>query len=155
MDMTIPFLMADTARLFRRLFDQRAREIGVTGQQWRALAVIARNPGLNQGNAAELLEVEPITLSRMIDRLGELGLVERRAAPNDRRAWCLYLSDKAVPMIEEMRMIARDLGDVALTDFTTEERKLFLRYIERFRSNLPTRQQDDDRPSEPRAARVG
>ena len=143
----LPFLMSDASRLFRRAFDADARAIGVTGQQWRTLAVIARNPGINQGAAADLLEVEPITLSRMVDRLGELGLVERRAMPADRRVWCLHLTDAAVPLVEQMRVLARMIANDGLEDFTTAERSQFSGFLERFHRNLTARQRDDDRSS--------
>lgn len=130
------FLMADTARLFRRAFDARARALGVTGQQWRVLVVVSRNPGINQGSAADQLEVEPITLSRMVDRLQEADLVERRADPGDRRAWCLHLTDKAQPLIEQMRAIAEALLDQAFAGCSADEREAFTARIARFRASL-------------------
>lgn len=150
----ISFLMADASRLFRRSFDAEARSIGITGQQWRVLAALARHPGIKQGQVADLMEVEPITLSRMIDRLQESGMVERRADPADRRAWCLHLTDQAIPLVEEMRAIANRLLDVALEGFSADEIASFADFVERFRSNLGPRQSDDDRSSEPRHASV-
>src|SRR3546814_5842575 len=89
---TLAFMIADTSRLLRRSFDERTRVIGITGAQWRLLFTVSRNEGQNQGATAELLEVEPITLCRMIDRMDDAGMVERRPDPNDRReigrAWC-------------------------------------------------------------------
>src|SRR3546814_5681847 len=79
---------------------ERTRVIGITGAQWRLLFTVSRNEGQNQGATAELLEVEPITLCRMIDRMEDAGMVERRPDPNDRRAWRLYLTDKSRPLIE-------------------------------------------------------
>ena len=102
---TLGFLIADVSRLIRRRFDERARLIGATRAQWRTLVVLSRHEGINQGGLAELLEVEPITLCRMIDRLEEAGLVERRRDPGDRRAWRIYLTDKARP---RARTAARD-----------------------------------------------
>ncbi|QJQ33004.1 MarR family transcriptional regulator [Sphingomonas lacunae] len=145
----ITFLMADASRLFRRAFDAEARSIGITGQQWRVLAALARHPGIKQGQAADLMEVEPITLSRMIDRLQESGMVERRADPADRRAWCLYLTDQAIPLVEDMRAIANRLLEVALEGFTTTELASFADFVDRFRNNVASRQIDnDDRKSE-------
>jgi DNA-binding MarR family transcriptional regulator len=148
----ISFLMADASRLFRRAFDAEARSIGITGQQWRVLAALARHPGIKQGQVADLMEVEPITLSRMIDRLQESGMVERRADPADRRAWCLHLTDQAIPLVEEMRAIANRLLEVALDGFKPEELTSFADFVERFRNNLAPRQNNDDRTSEPRHA---
>jgi DNA-binding MarR family transcriptional regulator len=148
----ITFLMADASRLFRRAFDAEARSIGITGQQWRVLAALARHPGSKQGFIAELMEVEPITLSRMIDRLQESGMVERRADPADRRAWCLYLTDQAIPLVEDMRAIANNLLEVALDGFSPDDMTRFADFIERFRCNLVPRQNDDDRTEEPHHA---
>src|SRR3546814_2201746 len=85
MNETIGFLLNDTARLFRRAFNARMRDSGITALQWRLISYLKRHEGIRQGPLAELIEVEPITLSRMNDRLAEAGLVERRAAPTDRR----------------------------------------------------------------------
>lgn len=133
------FLMADAARLFRRAFNARARELGLTGQQWRVLVVIRRNPGLRQSVAAEMLEVEPITLSRMVDRLADAGMVERRADPTDRRAWSLYLSAAAEPLMDRMRAMAEALTDDALEGFTSAERQQLVQLAERYRANLSRR----------------
>ena len=76
--------------------------------------MLSRNEGINQGGLAELLEVEPITLCRMIDRLEEAGLVERRRDPGDRRAWQIYLTEQAGPVLEKVRAIADDLFESAL-----------------------------------------
>jgi DNA-binding MarR family transcriptional regulator len=132
----IAFLMSDAARLFRRSFDADTRQMGVTGQQWRALVQIARNPGINQGAAADLLEVEPITVSRMIDRLCDAGLVERRAHPDDRRAWQLYLTPAGEPLVDQLRTIAFAKLDRALTGFSAAERDQLADLIDRFRANL-------------------
>ena len=94
MDENIGTLLAQVSRLLRRNFDERARGIGVTRPQWQVLGLLKMHAGSNQGTLAELLEVEPITLGRMIDRLQEAGLVERRADPADRRAWRIFLTDK-------------------------------------------------------------
>ena len=95
------FLISDVSRLMRRRFDERARAIGVTRAQWRALTALSRHEGINQGGLADLLEVEPITLCRMIDRLEEVGHVERRRAPADRRAGHLYLTAPSRPLLRK------------------------------------------------------
>src|SRR3546814_12111386 len=78
MNETIGFLLNDTARLFRRAFNARMRDSGITALQWRLISYLKRHEGIRQGTLAELLEVEPITLSRMIDRLAEAGLDRKR-----------------------------------------------------------------------------
>ena len=91
-DDNVGTLIGQVSRLMRRSFDERARGIGVTRPQWQVLTLLARHEGINQGGLAEILEVEPITLGRMIDRLQDADLVERRADPADRRAWRLHIT---------------------------------------------------------------
>lgn len=133
---SIGFLVSDVARLLRRRFDERARTIGVTRPQWRALTALSRAEGLNQGALAERLEVEPITLCRMIDRLEEAGLVERRRAPTDRRAWHIYLTDKSRPLLEQLRGLADDLSSQALDGLATDQQDRLTAMLERIRDNL-------------------
>ena len=161
---SVAFLVSDASRLFRRAFDARARELGVTGQQWRVLALLTRQPGINQGTAAELLEVEPISLSRMVDRLQASGLVERRADPGDRRAWLLHLTRDAVPLVEQMRTMAQQIVETALDGFSQTERNAFEGFASRYHANLSRHTQsraaaaakddDDDRLRENRHARA-
>ncbi|MDP1026142.1 MarR family transcriptional regulator [Sphingomonas sp. KR1UV-12] len=109
----LAFLIGDVSRLMRRRFDERARQVGATRQQWRVLLKLARHEGATQGTLAELLEVEPITLCRMVDRLADAGLVERRRDPADRRAWNIFLTERAHPMLDRLRGVADDLfGEV-------------------------------------------
>jgi DNA-binding MarR family transcriptional regulator len=133
---SLGFMISDVARLLRRRFDERARVIGVTRPQWRALTMLSRREGLQQGTLAELLEVEPITLCRMIDRLVEGGLVERRRDPSDRRAWNLYLTDKARPLINQLRLIADEVFAAALADLPPDTVDAFADVLARIRSNL-------------------
>ena len=104
---TLGFLLHDAARLLRKRFDQKARHLGLTRAQWQVLAHVARNEGLHQGALAEILELEPITLVRLIDRLEAAGMVERRAHATDRRLKLLHLTDKARPVLETMRALSR------------------------------------------------
>ena len=133
---SIGFLMSDVARLLRRRFDERARAIGVTRAQWRTLVVLSRNEGANQGQLAELLEVEPITLCRMIDRLAEAGHVERRRDPGDRRAWNIYLTDRSRPLLDRLRLIADEVVGEALAGVDAATQVLLTRSLDRIRANL-------------------
>lgn len=132
-------MVADVSHLMRRAFDERARGIGLSRPQWRVLTMLRRNEGINQGGLAELVEVEPITLCRMVDRLQEADLVERRADPADRRAWRLHLTEKARAILEEMRPMAFSLFDEAMTGLDAEERSELFRMLERIRTNLSRR----------------
>ncbi|CAN5252481.1 MarR family winged helix-turn-helix transcriptional regulator [soil metagenome] len=128
--------MADVARLMRRSFDERARGIGVTRPQWRVLSVLSRHEGINQGRLADMLEVEPITLCRMVDRLQDAGLIERRRHATDRRAWCLHLTDRALDLIGELRPLAEELLDSALDGISADDRGALERALDQMRRNL-------------------
>ena len=112
MDENIGTMLAQVSRLLRRSFDERARGIGVTRPQWQTLSLLSFNSGINQGGLAELLEVEPITLGRMIDRLQDAQLVERRPDPADRRAWRLFLTEKGHALADRVRVRHRLVVDL-------------------------------------------
>jgi DNA-binding MarR family transcriptional regulator len=133
---TAAFLIGDVARLLRRRFDERARLLGVTRAQWRTLLVLSRNEGANQGQLAELLDVEPITLCRMIDRLADSGLVERRRDPADRRAWRLYLMPASGPILDRLRLVGDAVVDQALDGLDDAERRRLDATLARVRDNL-------------------
>lgn len=135
---SLGFQISDVSRLMRRRFDERARLMGATRAQWRTLGMLSRNEGVNQGALADLLEVEPITLCRMIDRLEESGLVERRRDPSDRRAWQLFLTDKSKPILDDLRAMAEELFDQVLLGIDETERAVLGRSLERMRTNLIT-----------------
>ncbi|MDO9369161.1 MAG: MarR family transcriptional regulator [Sphingopyxis sp.] len=139
MSETIGFLLNDTARLFRRSFNARTRYSGITALQWRMITYLKRHEGIRQGPLAELIEVEPITLSRMVDRLVEAELVERRADPADRRAWQLYLTARAGEMLGAMRETADALTAEATEGLSAAEHDQLIDLVERVRANLSRR----------------
>jgi DNA-binding MarR family transcriptional regulator len=106
---TLPFEIAETAHALRKSFDRRAVGMGVTRAQWKVLFRLSRKPGLRQIELADMLDIEPITLSRIIDRLEESGLVERVADPADRRAWRLHVTARAQPLVEKLRALADEM----------------------------------------------
>jgi DNA-binding MarR family transcriptional regulator len=132
----IGFLLADASRIMRKRFDVVAKNVGVTGPQWRVLANVARTPGINQGQLSDRLEVEPITTCRMIDRLEQAGLVERRRDPMDRRAWQIFNTAAATPLIETLREVADEVLASATSGFTDDERDQFRTLMSRMRINL-------------------
>ncbi|BBB12968.1 MarR family winged helix-turn-helix transcriptional regulator [Sphingopyxis sp. FD7] len=136
---TIGFILNDTARLYRRAFNARVRDSGITALQWRLITYLKRHEGIRQGPLAELIEVEPITLSRMVDRLVEAGLVERRADPADRRAWRLYLTTRAADLLGGIRSVVEALNDEALEGLSPAERDQLLDLVARVRANLSRR----------------
>lgn len=133
---TLGFLLHDVARLLRKRFEQRARNLGLTRSHWQTLAYLNVNEGIHQAGLAELLEIEPITLVRILDRLQERGLVERRQHPTDRRIWLLYLKDAARPLVAEMRQIGDATRGEALEGISEAEREALHRTLTHMKSNL-------------------
>ena len=136
MEDTIGSILADTSRLIRRAFDAGARTIGVTRPQWQMLSVLRRHEGSNQGKLADLMDIEPITLCRMVDRMQEAELVERRRDPSDRRAWRLYLTDKAKDLLDELLPIGEGVMNTALSGMSEKEQALLQELLDKVRQNL-------------------
>jgi DNA-binding MarR family transcriptional regulator len=132
----VAFLATDVGRLFRKRFNVSARQLGVTGAQWRMLAAIRRTPGINQCAIAGWLEVEAITAGRMIDRLEKAGMVERRDDPVDRRTWRLYLTAQADRDMDRLSGFADVVFDEALAGFSSGEHATLLALLDRVRANL-------------------
>jgi len=106
------FLLSDVARLLRTCADQRAASIGMTRAQWAVLVRLERMEGLKQAELAEQLDLQPITLTRLVDRLCDNGVIERRSDPKDRRAKRLFLTPAARPLLEQLH----DMGESLMTD---------------------------------------
>ena len=105
----LPFEISETAHALRKAFDRRAVGMGVTRAQWKVLFRLERQPGLRQIELADMLDIEPITLTRILDRLQEAGLIERSSDPADRRAWRLHVTAKARPLVAKLRAIADEM----------------------------------------------
>lgn len=138
-DEPLGFLISDCARLLRRRFDARARAHGVSRAQWQVLFALSRQEGVNQAGLAEYLEVETITLCRMADRLQEAGLIERRPDPADRRAWKLYLTEPARPLLETLRQLGAEMLDEALTGIAPAQHEALVAGLAALRTNLSGR----------------
>jgi DNA-binding MarR family transcriptional regulator len=118
----ILFLLYDVARSMRTRADQHARRFGMTRAQWVILSWLERQSGISQSDLAGLVEVEPITVCRLVDRLEAQGLVERRSDPKDRRIRRLHLTPKAQPMLDHIhayrdqlrRQLTEGISDAAL-----------------------------------------
>jgi DNA-binding MarR family transcriptional regulator len=132
----LPFEIAETAHAMRRTFDRRAASLGATRAQWKVLFRLTRTPGLRQVELADMMDIEPITLSRIVDRLDEAGLVERRADPADRRAWRLYVTDKAQPLVAELRRLGTELAAEAFAGLSTDRLELLRETLAQVRDNL-------------------
>ncbi|HXJ01040.1 MAG TPA: MarR family transcriptional regulator [Micropepsaceae bacterium] len=103
-------VLSDVARLIRTRADARARAQGMTRAQWMILVRLERQPGMSQNELASLIEVEPITVGRLVDRLEARGFVERRPDVSDRRIWRLHLKPAAEPMLEEIAKARAELN---------------------------------------------
>ncbi|MBV9841489.1 MAG: MarR family transcriptional regulator [Sphingomonadaceae bacterium] len=130
-------LVHDVARLMRHNFEVQARALGTTRQQWRTLIVTARcaEPP-TQAELAERLDVERITLCRMVDRLADAGLVERRADPRDRRVWRIHLLPAAQPIIEQVGELANQLENELMASLGSVEGAALRRGLEKLRDVL-------------------
>lgn len=132
---TIPFEIGETAHALRKAFDRRAVGLGVTRAQWKVLFRLTRKPGLRQTELADMLEIEPITLSRIVDKLEEGGLVERRPDPTDRRAWRLHVTAEAQPLVAKLKGVADDMIAEAFAGIDPEDIETTRRVLAQVRDN--------------------
>ena len=132
---TLPFEVGETAHALRKAFDRRAVGLGVTRAQWKVLFKLTRYPGLRQIELADMLDIEPITLSRIIDRLEEGALVERVADPADRRAWRLHVTVKAQPLVEKLRALAAEMTANAFAGIDPKDIEITRQVLSRVREN--------------------
>ena len=133
---SLPFEIAETAHALRRAFDRRAAALGVTRAQWKVLFRLSRMPGLRQVELADMLDVEPITLSRIVDRLADGNLVERRADPADRRAWRLYVTESAKPLVEKLRRLGEAMTAEAFAGISDDRLEAVRAALSQVRENL-------------------
>lgn len=149
----LAFLINDVARLLRRAFDEAAQGRALTRAQWQVLAFLAHNEGSNQAAVAEALDVEPITLSRHVDRLEALGYVRRLPDPTDRRARLLHLTPAVEPCLAEMRAIGHVVTTSALEGVDEHETERLIAVLSLMRANMARYgSEDTDRPAAAAAA---
>ena len=132
----ILFQITDVARAMRTYVDQRAREHGMTRAQWGVLLRLERQEGMMQAEMAEALEIQPISVARLIDRLCSQELVERRPHPSDRRANCLYLTDKGRVTLSSFVPLGREISTSVLASFSEAETANLLDMLLRIKGNL-------------------
>ena len=130
------FTIMDVARLLKTYADQRARQFGISRAQWAVLARIDRNEGLKQTELAEMLDLQPITLTRLLDRLASNGLIERRPDPNDRRANRLYLKPAAKPLLGRLVDLGADMMETVLDGIADPSIERTLKELGRVKENL-------------------
>jgi MarR family transcriptional regulator for hemolysin len=147
------FLLADVARLMRRNFDRRAQQIGLSRAQWQVLAWLKRNEGISQAALADLLEMSPMTLVRLIDKLEAAGLVQRRPRPGDRRSYQLYLADHAHPLLDRLWEMGAETRRQAQAGISKADEALLLDVLTTIRRNLSEAEAaSDSQPAKQQAA---
>lgn len=132
----IAFTIMDVARLLKTYADQRARQFGISRAQWAVLIRIERSEGLKQSELAELLDLQPISLTRLLDRLADNGLIERRADPNDRRANRLYLAPAAKPLLGRLSELGADMMESVLAGLDEKSVERMLKQLVVLKDNL-------------------
>jgi MarR family transcriptional regulator, transcriptional regulator for hemolysin len=130
------FLLNDVARMLRTYADHKASQFGITRAQWVVLVRLDRFEGLKQAELAEMLDLQPITLTRLLDRLAECGLIERRPDPNDRRAKLLFLTPKARPLLEQLGELGNELMGTSLAGVDREHIELMVAQLAIVKENL-------------------
>jgi DNA-binding MarR family transcriptional regulator len=135
-DRSLGVLISDVAKMLRRTFDRRLQSLGLTQAQWRAIVNISRTEGLSQTALADCLEIQPITVGRLIDRMQSAGWVERRGHPLDRRAVQLYLTPKCQPILEEIHSRANDLMADCVAGMPATAQKQLFEHLQQIKQNL-------------------
>ena len=130
------FMLNDVARMLRTYADRKAGQFGITRAQWQVLVRLDRFEGLKQAELAEMLDLQPITLTRLLDRLVECDLIERRPDPNDRRAKLLYLTPKARPLLGQLGDLGDELMGTALAGVEREHVELIVAQLAIVKENL-------------------
>jgi len=133
---SLGFLLHDAARLLRKRFEARGAEHGLSSAQWRLLVFIIKGEISAQARLAELLEIEPISVSRLIDRMEDGGWVERRPDPNDRRVRQVFPTAKARAVFDEIKTIATDVYDAAFAGMTGEQKDALIAGLQTICDNL-------------------
>jgi MarR family transcriptional regulator for hemolysin len=146
----LAFAINDVARLLRTYADHAARRFGMTRAKWAVLARLDRFEGLKQTELAEMLDLQPITLTRLLDGLADNGLIERRPDPDDRRAKRLYLTPSARPLLERLTDLGEDLMATALAGLDAAEVEAVLGNLTTVKENLrkAIQKQHTDKPTD-------
>lgn len=135
-DLTLGYLVLDVARLMSASFEARTRSIGVTRAQWSLIAALIRNEGCNQAQLADLMQITPISLGRLVDRMVKAGWLERRAEVGDRRSHRLFLTAKAHAIRPALRKLSDETQAEALAALGAHERQQLLESLAKVRATL-------------------
>jgi MarR family transcriptional regulator for hemolysin len=137
------FLVHDSARLLRKRFEVKGAAFGLSAAQWRLLVRLVKEEGVAQARLAELLEIEPISVSRLLDRMEEGGWVERRPDASDRRVRMIFPTDKSREAFAAIKSVAGEVYDVALAGLSADERQTLVKALNTMITNLS----DGDTPA--------
>lgn len=132
----LAFSINDVARLLRTYADHEARRFGMTRAKWAVLARLDRFEGLKQAELAEMLDLQPISLTRLLDGLAENGLIERRPDPDDRRAKRLFLTPAGRPLLAQLTELGEDLMETALDGLAPTDVAALLASLGAIKENL-------------------
>ena len=130
------FLLKDVSRRYVLRFEQHAAELSLTLVQCKALTHLEKNEGASQARLAELTDVEPMAMVRILDRMEVDGVLERRPDPDDRRARRLHLTAKAKPLLDEIWRLAALTRAETFAGVARAEREAFMNVLERLDRNL-------------------
>ncbi|WP_323815554.1 MarR family transcriptional regulator [Cellvibrio sp. NN19] len=140
---SLGFLLTDNLRLTRRIAAGYFERYNLTLAQARALLGVYRWQGIRQVDLADYLEIQPISLARLLDQLAESGWVERRPDPQDRRAFQLYLTPAATPIVRMIKEASHAFEARALAGFSEEEKTALFTGLNRLRNNLTSLSKED------------
>jgi DNA-binding MarR family transcriptional regulator len=130
------FILKDVNSLYVQRFEQHAATLGLTLPQCRTLIRLAENEGVSQVRLAELTDLEPMALVRILDRMEAEGWLERRSDPRDRRVRCLYLTGKGKPLLEVIRRLMDLTWADAFSGISKDKSEIVTEVLDRVRSNL-------------------
>ena len=130
------FALFEVQRLLRLYADKQASRYGLTRAQWAVLAKLERTEGLKQTEVAEMMEMQPITLTRLIDKLCQAGLIERRSDETDRRVNRLYLTKPARPMMAKLAVLRSETTRAALADISVPDAHRLVEQLETVKDNV-------------------
>lgn len=130
------FALFELQRMLRLYADKQARRYGLTRAQWAVLAKLERTEGLKQTEIADLMEMQPITLTRLIDKLCDAGLIERRSDENDRRVNRLYLTEAARPLMTKLATLRGEITKTALASLSNADTHRLVDQLESIKDNV-------------------
>lgn len=147
-ELHVSWLVTDTARLMRTVFDRRAKVLGLTRPQWLAIVSLHRRPGASQSELADMMEIEKAPAGRIVDRMEEKGLVERRPDPGDRRINRIYLTARGEQIFEAIYPLSVQTVRDALTDLSLKDRDQLAHLLTRIKSTLVAIAESDLQPED-------